>query len=376
MQNKIKNVAKTKKVILVILAISFLFVGWGKVGHSIINYNTILTALPEMSFFSTWAQQLADHGSDADNRKSADPNEAPKHYIDIDNYSEFVQNGFISQDFDSVVASHGYSFVIDQGILPWAILSAADSLRKAFEKNDMSSAVLIAADLGHYIGDSHMPLHITKNYNGQYTNQSGVHSRYESNLIGKYQSEISYTGDSLKYIENLPSYVFSMIYDNYSYVDSVLQADTAAKLFAGNTSDDIYYKKFWELSKNFTIHLFKNASYRLTCVIYTEWINAQNNISDVKYMNGNIVAGFELFQNYPNPFNPSTKIKWHTSESGFYSLKVYDVLGNEVKELVNEFKPAGTYEIEFDQKGLTSGIYFYRLKSGYFEQTRKMILLK
>jgi hypothetical protein len=90
---------------------------------------------------------------------------------------------------------------------------------------------------------------------------------------------------------------------------------------------------------------------------------------------------FALYQNYPNPFNPSTKIKFSipyvgTSLMKFVQLKVYDILGNEVVTLVNEYKPAGSYEINFDARGLPSGVYFYQLKAGDFVSTKKMILLK
>jgi len=88
-----------------------------------------------------------------------------------------------------------------------------------------------------------------------------------------------------------------------------------------------------------------------------------------------------LEQNYPNPFNPSTKIRFTNYELRFTSLKVYDVLGNEIATLVNEEKPAGSYEVEFSVGqnsilSLSSGIYFYQLKAGSFIQTRKMILLR
>ena len=85
---------------------------------------------------------------------------------------------------------------------------------------------------------------------------------------------------------------------------------------------------------------------------------------------------FTLFQNYPNPFNPSTRIKYQVSSISQVSLKVYDLLGREVATLVNEYKPAGSYEANFDAKGLSSGIYFYKLQAGSFVQTRKMVLLK
>ena len=99
------------------------------------------------------------------------------------------------------------------------------------------------------------------------------------------------------------------------------------------------------------------------------------------------VNEFSLSQNYPNPFNPVTKIKYSIRqnvrrETGNVSLKVYDVLGREVATLVNEEKPSGEFEVEFNAanllpKGsLTSGIYFYQLKAGQYSETKKMILLK
>jgi alpha-amylase len=94
----------------------------------------------------------------------------------------------------------------------------------------------------------------------------------------------------------------------------------------------------------------------------------------------NYPADFVLSQNYPNPFNPSTKISWQSPVSGKQVLKIFDVLGNEVVTLVNEYKPAGSYEIEFQSsvssRQLASGIYYYQLKVGEFIQTRKMILIR
>jgi hypothetical protein len=85
---------------------------------------------------------------------------------------------------------------------------------------------------------------------------------------------------------------------------------------------------------------------------------------------------FNLSQNYPNPFNPNTEIGFSIAKFGFVSLKVYDILGNEIAILVNEFKPAGSYEVEFNVKDLPSGIYLYKLQVDSFIESRKMILLK
>ena len=85
---------------------------------------------------------------------------------------------------------------------------------------------------------------------------------------------------------------------------------------------------------------------------------------------------FQLFQNYPNPFNPSTRIQYAIGSKQFVSIKVYDILGSEIATLVNEELLTGEYEIEFDATGLTSGIYFYQIKTGNFINTKKMILLR
>ena len=93
-----------------------------------------------------------------------------------------------------------------------------------------------------------------------------------------------------------------------------------------------------------------------------------------KFNNSN--SGFALNQNYPNPFNPSTKIRFTVPAKSYTSLKIYDVLGNEVGTLVDEYKPAGNYNVDFDASNLSSGVYFYTLRVGNFIESKKMLLLK
>jgi hypothetical protein len=88
------------------------------------------------------------------------------------------------------------------------------------------------------------------------------------------------------------------------------------------------------------------------------------------------INSFELKQNYPNPFNPSTVISYTLPTSGEVTLKVYNVLGDEVTTLVNEEKSAGSYEVKFDASQLSSGIYFYKLQAGLFVETKKMMLIR
>jgi hypothetical protein len=115
-----------------------------------------------------------------------------------------------------------------------------------------------------------------------------------------------------------------------------------------------------------------NIQYRLKQIDFDGLFNYSNTI-DVEI---EIPVEFNLSQNYPNPFNPATKIAYQIPTEGLVKIKIFDLLGREVKTLVNEVKSAGSYEVFFDAIGLASGVYFYRLMSGDFIETKKLILQK
>ncbi len=123
----------------------------------------------------------------------------------------------------------------------------------------------------------------------------------------------------------------------------------------------------------FTMHYNNNSSSLevIGKIISVQYISLTDVNNDKKNP-----TSFLLSQNYPNPFNPSTTIKYSIPASNVVSLKVYDILGKEVANLVNEYKNSGTYEIEFNAANLSSGTYFYQLKAGEFTQTKKSVLLK
>jgi hypothetical protein len=119
--------------------------------------------------------------------------------------------------------------------------------------------------------------------------------------------------------------------------------------------------------------------YRVQAVDNTGKVSVFSEICWIYYkeiLTGTVPAQFSLYQNYPNPFNPSTTIRYEIPEQSFVTIKVFDILGNEIATLVNEEKPAENYEVEFSAQGLSSGIYFYSLSTGNFLFTKKMIVLK
>ncbi len=113
------------------------------------------------------------------------------------------------------------------------------------------------------------------------------------------------------------------------------------------------------------------------CVIDGE-VYGDTTFTDVDDEFDLIPTEYKLEQNYPNPFNPSTKISYQLPVSGNVTLKVFDVLGREVATLVDEYRDAGSYNLEFriENLELSSGIYFYQLKAGEFVETKKMLLIK
>ena len=165
--------------------------------------------------------------------------------------------------------------------------------------------------------------------------------------------------------------------------NNILQGNGNYDLLIESTLDSLIYAKhnLWDHIIENEISQFdiydKNDDTTLALVIFTPFL-----LTDVKENTGkDLPTDFVLYQNYPNPFNPSTCIKFTvafvgTSYMKFIQLKVYDVLGNEVTTLLNEELSAGEYEVELNSMGLTSGIYFYQLKTENYIETKKMVLMK
>lgn len=158
---------------------------------------------------------------------------------------------------------------------------------------------------------------------------------------------------------------------NIARTESEIQS-TMNQPLNGNETGLIGYWKFDEGTG--TITYDATSSHNDGTISGATWVIS--GVLPVEQTINGIPEEFSLEQNYPNPFNPGTKISWQSPVGSHQTLKVFDLLGNEVATLVNEEKPVGSYEVEFDASKLSSGIYFYRLQAGNFIQTKKMLLLK
>ena len=119
-----------------------------------------------------------------------------------------------------------------------------------------------------------------------------------------------------------------------------------------------------------------NANYSLVDKFADTEILPKSVVKEISINKGIDVTEYDLFQNYPNPFNPSTTIRYQIPQDGLVILKVYDILGREVKTLINDFKTKGRYAVTFDASSLASGLYIYEITSGSFKASKKMSLIK
>ena len=152
-------------------------------------------------------------------------------------------------------------------------------------------------------------------------------------------------------------------------------------LLMQNNADTLFFAEIPGQSDSTIVEYYLESEFDY--YTWTNPINAPENLYSYKVGNvtdieteKNQSIEFNLSQNYPNPFNPTTNIKYSIANRKFVELKIYNVLGQEIQTLVNEEKPSGNYQIEFNAANLPSGVYFYRIQAGSFNQVRKMLLIK
>ena len=359
---------------LVLLTAGVLW-SWGFDTHRYINREAVQHLPSGLSLFTDNASFLSDHSVDADLRKGSDPSEGPKHYIDIDEYPEFF-SGTLSHDIDSLIARHGESQVYSIGVVPWATVWTLDTLIAALRGENWDRALLAAADLGHYVADAHQPLHLTRNFNGQYTGNNGIHSRYESEMMRYYLGDVTISPSEVRYVDEPIDFVFGYITEVYTYVDTILHSDDIARSMSGGQFNDLYYQVLWELTGEVTQRVLQRATVDYASLLYTA--AAEAGLVQVTSAGAASVveASFEILQNYPNPFNPRTFITYRIPLETDVRLSVHDLLGREVRLLVDERQSPGKHTIIFNARELATGMYFSRLMAGGSVRVRRLLLLK
>ena len=214
---------KLQHLILVILLPSILICSsWGFFAHQRINRLAVFT-LPKgmIKFYKSNIDFITEHAVDPDKRRYADTAEAPKHFIDADRYGETPFDS-IPKKWNDAVARYNEKTLKENGILPWQIERSYYSLVKAFQERDSAKILRLSSDLGHYIGDAHVPLHTTENYNGQLTDQVGIHAFWESRLPELFADDYDYFTGKATYLESPLKEAWNIVKNTYQYKDSVL----------------------------------------------------------------------------------------------------------------------------------------------------------
>jgi hypothetical protein len=350
---------------LLLLAAVIILSSWGDTGHSMISFRINLSFNQEMARFNDWVFYLSEHASDADKRKKEDPSEGPKHYIDIDNYTGFVENGTIPHTLEDCISEYGAGFVEENGYLPWATLAMYDSVVNCMRREDWINAKKYAADLGHYVADGHMPMHLTRNYDGQFTGNKGIHARYEIDMIARYHDKIVYEGTPAAPIDDPLAYIFNYIYLNYPYMDSILVADDYAREMGNGNTSEQYYMALWERTEHLTRTLFSKASHAIAELLYAAWIEAgkpgdatQVAVSPER---SNTLPGLRIA---PNPVETTATISYYNKTEGRLTATVFDASGRTAMLLDGLSTTPGHHTREWNMEHLSGGNYYLVLQSG------------
>jgi hypothetical protein len=371
-------------LVAVVCALRSNSTGWGWDTHRFINRKSVYHLPGQMLLFIQDSTVFAQHAADADQRRvpgdTALYGETPRHFLDIDDYPDFQH---LPRSLDTLISLYGWERVKGNGTLPWAIDWTYDSLVQQLARGDWTRAVQTASDLGHYVGDAHQPLHVSRNYNGQYTNNYGIHSRYETTMLssGYYLGSLWITPDSAVYIDVPKDTAFGFLLHSNGCVDTILRADTYARSVSGwngsGQAPPAYYAALWGQTRRVTLDQVQRATRSLADLWYSAWVDAGLIVpTDAEMPPAERPADFLLMQNFPNPCNPSTTIDYVLPVGGSVSLTVFTMTGATVAGLVREEQSAGPHRVTWDASGVAAGVYFYRLQVGRFAATRKLVLLK
>lgn len=196
--------------------------GWGFFGHQRINRLAIFTLPTEMvGFYKKHVQYITENAVAPDRRRYAVKYEAPRHYIDIDAYGDSALYK-IPRSWTKAVEVFTEDTLIAYGIVPWHIYVMKLQLTDAFRLLDIKKIIKLSTEMGHYIADAHVPLHTTKNYNGQLTNQKGIHGLWESRLPELYLENYDFFIGQASYIENPQLKAWEAVTSAHNALDSVL----------------------------------------------------------------------------------------------------------------------------------------------------------
>jgi len=196
---------------------------WGFYAHSLINRLAVYSLPPEMlGFFKSNIEYVTEKAVNPDRRRYAMTGEAERHFIDLDNYPDSLRAVLPGLSWEEAVKRLGEEELRANGIVPWQIQRMKYQLTEAFRHRQAGQILRIATDLGHYIADANVPLHTTKNYNGQLSGQHGIHGFWESRLPELFSPDYDLLTGKAVYEKNIRERSWQAVLQAHAALDSVL----------------------------------------------------------------------------------------------------------------------------------------------------------
>ena len=276
--------------IALLLLLTTQALAWGFYAHRQINYHAVFLLPPDMLvLYKPHIGFLHDHATDADKRRYVLPAEAPRHYIDLDHYGSYPYDS-LPRGWEAAVDRFSADSLMTHGILPWWIQTMLYRLTHAFIEKNQSKILKLSADIAHYIADAHVPLHTCSNYNGQLTNQHGIHSFWESRIPELLaEKEWDFFIGRAAYIDHPSQFIWARILESAAAADTVLSVEKQLsrqyapdRKFAFEERNGIvirnystaYTLTYNTMLNNMVERRMRQSIYAVASFWYTAWINA------------------------------------------------------------------------------------------------------
>lgn len=263
---------------------------WGFYGHRQINYYAVFLLPPEMMvLYKPNADFLMEHAVDPDKRRYAITAEAPRHYIDMDKYGTAPYDS-LPRKWKDAVTKYSTDSLNKHGIVPWWIQTMLIRLTNAFREKNQAKILKYSAELGHYIADSHVPLHASSNHNGQYTDQRGIHGFWESRIPELLaEKEWDFFIQKAEYISNPLDFAWKRVLESAAASDTVLkfekklsQSFPPDRKFAFEVRNGVvirqyssaYTRKYDAMMNGMVERRMRQSIFAVASFWYTAWVNA------------------------------------------------------------------------------------------------------
>ena len=262
--------------------------GWGFFAHKKINRLAVFTLPPEMiGFYKKHIEYITDASCNPDRRRYAVADEAPKHYIDLDDYGDSAVYK-LPRYWKDATEKYGKDSLEAHGTVPWTINAVFQNLRDAMFVRDPNKILRLSAELGHYVADAHVPLHTTSNYDGQKTGQNGIHGFWESRVPELHFQEYDFLVGKAVYIRSVQLEAWRIITSAHQSLDSVLRLEKELSTLIGDEKFSFeqrgrqtikvysasFTKKYHDLLNGMVERQMRRSVKAVGDIWYTAWVDA------------------------------------------------------------------------------------------------------